>query len=107
MKTALWQSAVSSVLALGVVGDAAAQGQPTCMPRAQLVERLTEAQMQQLSSGGLVGPTRLIEIWTEGEGESFTIILTEASGRSCILASGRSWTEFPEDVMTMMRGMKS
>ncbi|MHA3979899.1 hypothetical protein ACW9UR_19670 [Halovulum sp. GXIMD14794] len=72
----------------------AAKAQFACAPRADLIESLAQSHGEQLTSGGLSGPGKLVEIWT-GEDGSWTILLTDAAGTSCIMAAGQDWIEFP------------
>lgn len=86
-----------TIMAAAVVAlfaPAAAQAQLACAPRADLIESLAQKYGEQLTSGGLSGPDMLVEIWTGEEG-SWTILMTYASGTSCIMAAGQNWTEFP------------
>jgi len=80
--------------AVVLLASAPIQAQTACAPRDTLVENLSERYGEVLTSGGLGGPTKLFELWT-GESGSWTILVTDASGTSCIVATGRNWTEFP------------
>ena len=46
-------------------------------------------------SGGLSSATKLVEIWATEDGATWTILLTEASGRTCIMAAGKDWLDMP------------
>ena len=82
---------------------AAAQGQPLkCGPRDQMVETLGAKYEEQLIGGGLAGATRILEVWRAADGSSWTILLTEAGGRSCIVAAGEDWVDFPTMMASMM-----
>ncbi len=80
--------------AVVLLTSASIQAQTACAPRDTLVANLSERFGETLTSGGLSGPTKLLELWT-GESGSWTILMTDAFGTSCIVASGRNWTEFP------------
>jgi len=70
-----------------------------CGPRDQIVERLGVKFQERMVSGGLSSATKLVEIWTTEDGATWTILLTEASGRTCIMAAGEDWLDVPiEDV---------
>ncbi|MSU91197.1 hypothetical protein GE300_16560 [Rhodobacteraceae bacterium 2CG4] len=85
---------IMTAAAVAFLASTAAPAQTACAPRDTLVETLTARHGERLSSGGLTGPTVLIEVWT-GESGSWTILMTDAKGTSCIVAAGQDWTEFP------------
>lgn len=79
------------------------QGQPLkCGPRADVVETLGAKYEEQLIGGGLAGESRILEVWRAADGASWTILLTEAEGKSCIVASGETWIDFPLAMASMM-----
>ncbi len=94
---------LTSTLLLLAAPFAQAQTQALkCGPRAELVETLGSKYKEQLIGCGLAGTTRILEVWRATDGSSWTILLTEAAGQSCILASGADWVDFPEMMATMM-----
>lgn len=72
-----------------------AQAQIPCGPRTALVEVLTEIRGEQRVAGGLQNSQRMIEIWASAETGSFSILLTFASGSSCLLGTGTHFTILP------------
>lgn len=83
-----------------------AQSEPKCGERDKLITELGQKFGEQLSAGGLTGPTKLLEIWNSEDTGSWTILQTDADGQSCIVASGSDWVDFPAAMMSMM-GEKS
>ncbi|MCA0922423.1 hypothetical protein [Pseudooceanicola nanhaiensis] len=45
---------------------------------------------------GLRGPDELVELWTDPRGD-WTMVITYAEGRSCIVAMGEDWQSFEQD----------
>ena len=59
--------------------------------RGDLVDRLNKTYSETLIGGGLQNAQQLLEIWRSEETGSFTVIVTNAQGLSCIVASGKHW----------------
>ncbi len=64
---------------------------PSCAPRMDLVEKLSAQYSEGLVGGGLQSHKELLEVWSSPETGSFTILVTNANGVSCIVAAGRNW----------------
>lgn len=65
-----------------------------CAARDQVVNRLQEHYSEQLTAGGFNGAadkTTLVEVWASPETGTFTVMLTNAQGLSCIVATGTDW----------------
>lgn len=90
------------VLAALLLPGFSARAQQTCGPRDALVETLGNKYKEELIGGGLQGNSRILEVWRAEDGSSWTILLSFADGRSCIIASGQDWVDFPETMASMM-----
>lgn len=77
-------------LALPDLSDAATR----CAPYRQMTAFLAERYGETPQGVGLVSPGRIVEVFA-GAGGSWTILVTSASGQSCILAAGEGWETFP------------
>ncbi|MDW4498657.1 hypothetical protein R5H30_11740 [Sulfitobacter sp. D35] len=66
-----------------------------CAPRDLIVERLESRYEEHAKGAGLQTDTRLIELWSSKGGATWTILLTTPDGRTCILAAGEHWTDYP------------
>lgn len=65
-----------------------------CADRAQVVSRLQEQYSEQLTAGGLhrqTSKTSVVEVWASPETGTFTVMVTDAKGQSCIVATGTDW----------------
>jgi len=65
-----------------------------CAARDRMVERLESKYSEVLTAGGLQGSTAnatLIEVWASQKTGTFTVIMTNPQGVSCIVAAGTDW----------------
>ena len=45
---------------------------------------------------GLVGDKAILELFLSPQGATWTLVITDVSGKSCILAAGDSWEQKPD-----------
>jgi hypothetical protein len=64
-----------------------------CADRALVVERLETRFGETRQSRGLNGANGLVEIYVSAETGTWTILVTTADGKSCLLASGSVWEQ--------------
>ncbi len=80
---------------LGLVAGMAPAANPIaeilCEPTERLHDRLSGRMQGTRQATGLRGPDQVIEVWTDPQG-SWTLVMTYASGTSCIVAMGDHWT---------------
>ena len=67
-----------------------------CAKRDVVVDRLQAKFSEQLAAGGLqasrsTSTTTLVEVWASPETGTFTVMLTNPGGISCIVATGTDW----------------
>lgn len=63
-----------------------------CEPTSRMKEKLTRQLLSERQSMGLRGPEQVVEVWTDKSGD-WTMVITYASGNSCIVAMGEAWTD--------------
>jgi hypothetical protein len=86
-------SKILLILAFTALSTAAhAQSVTPCMDREAIVQRLLEKYQEVQQSIGLSGSV-LVEVFVSFETGSWTILMTDAGGRSCVLASGQNWEQ--------------
>jgi|ETNvirnome_2_300_1030623.scaffolds.fasta_scaffold07161_3 hypothetical protein len=90
---------VFSVMLFVAMSTAAAQD--ICAKREEVVQRLWDRWQEVLTANGLADYNRLIEVFVSKNG-SWTIVITDASGRSCVASAGQGWT--PRDPKTPPKG---
>lgn len=89
MKKALILAALVSPLALSMC-TAPAFAQQNCAERAVIADRLSSDYGEQQQSMGL-SAGGIVEIWANTDTGSWTILVTEPSGLSCLVASGNNF----------------
>lgn len=63
-----------------------------CEPTARMTQKLTAQFQSERRNMGLRGPEQVVEVWTDKQGD-WTMVITYASGQSCIVAMGEAWME--------------
>lgn len=72
--------------------------QPQCGPRAKLIEFLGRKYQESKIGQGLIGEVAIGELYVSPKG-SWTFVLSNPQGISCIRASGHDWQEVtPEPI---------
>ena len=66
-----------------------------CGPRAEVLEMLSERYDETRRGIGISGPTQVLEVYASESG-TWTVLVTDPQGRSCLVASGRSWEDLRE-----------
>jgi len=65
--------------------------QSICGPRAELILRLWDKWQEAQIAHGLVNDNQLMEVFANKSG-SWTILITDPSGVSCVAGTGKNWT---------------
>lgn len=61
-----------------------------CAPTPSLTEKLTLQYGETRFARGTQGPDQIMEVWTD-DGGDWTLVITYATGTSCIVAMGENW----------------
>ncbi|WP_237220196.1 hypothetical protein [Salipiger sp. CCB-MM3] len=68
-----------------------------CEPSAHMTKRLKRQQGASLASTGLRSPDEVVELWLDAR-DNWTMVISYASGTSCIVAMGAHWSSIkPQD----------
>ena len=67
-----------------------------CDSTAKLHDRLQYQYDNQRTALGVRSPEQVMEVWTGPRGD-WTLVMTYASGRSCIVAMGENWQQLNQD----------
>ena len=78
---------------IGAVGTALPVMAASCAPRDIVVERLAQKYGESLTGGGLQSQAQVIEVWSAPETGTWTVLLTQANGTTCVMASGTNWQQ--------------
>ena len=66
-----------------------------CEPTPRMHEKLERQFRSERTATGVRGPEQLMEVWTNEAGD-WTMVVTYASGTSCIVAMGQNWSTHAE-----------
>ena len=83
-------------LTFGMAATAPPAFAATCGTRDSVVDQLQSKYSEQLKFGGLQetrGAKSVMEVWSSPESGTFTVLLTQANGISCIVAAGTDFFE--------------
>lgn len=80
------------LIALAMPASANPIGDVICEPKARMKDKLTQTMRSERQSIGLRGPEQVVEVWADKKGD-WTMVITYATGQSCIVAMGEHWTD--------------
>ena len=72
-----------------------------CGAREEMVERLQRSFGEAQTGLGLISEARILEVWSSEETGTWTILMTEAGGQSCMVAAGEAWKTVPIQAVVM------
>jgi hypothetical protein len=82
-------------MALAVIAHpAAAQPRFNCAEHSKIVEFLGSHYSETLLAVGLINEAALLEVYVS-KGGSWTMLVTNVSGRSCVIFAGQNWETVP------------
>ncbi len=86
------RAVLKSLCLLAVIGaPSVVAAQPSCAERDFVVQKLTTSYGESFQGGGLQSETKVFEVWFSEEKGTWTILMTNADGMSCVMASGTNW----------------
>ncbi len=80
-------------IALALLAPSALYAQNNCAARDRVVQSLETSYGEVFAGGGMQNAQRIFEVWFSEEKGTWTILMTRADGKSCIMASGTNWRE--------------
>lgn len=80
-------------IALALLAPSALYAQNNCAARDSVVQSLETSYGEVFAGGGIQNAQRIFEVWFSEEKGTWTILMTRADGKSCIMASGTNWRE--------------
>ena len=86
-------AAIGLVAMSAIPVAAAAPASPPCAPRPELLKQLAKQFNEEPAALGLTSNGSLIELLTSDDGETWTIMITQPKGPSCLVAAGASWEQ--------------
>lgn len=101
----LWKTqtraAGAALVLTGLLAGAApaAAAQEICGTRADLLKELTQRYSEAPVAVGLANSGALVEILTNDNGATWSIMVSQPNGTSCLVAAGKEWQELKPDVV--------
>lgn len=83
----------NGLIALLLGSPALVQAQTACADRDDMIANLEKRYGEAFAGGGLQNPKQILEVWFSEEKGTWTVLMTRADGRSCIMASGTNWRD--------------
>lgn len=93
---AMFKRLLSVTLIFGMAATAPPAFASACAERESVVEQLKSKYDERLTVGGLQNGDEaqsVVEIWSSDETGTFTVLLTHATGISCVMAAGTDFFE--------------
>lgn len=87
----MYKRIITAALLFGMAAQAPPAHAQTCAPRASVVERLNIQFKETLTAQGLQNGNALIEIFASKDTGSFTVLMTNPNGVSCVVSTGSHW----------------
>jgi hypothetical protein len=94
-RTMLYRLMATALVASAILfpGIAASQATLACAKRVDIVAFLDHLS-EKLSAVGKLDPNTIVEVYA-GETGHWTMMVSDVSGRSCIILSGETWESIP------------
>lgn len=88
-----------AVLGALIIGSSflatAAEAQPVCGAHRLVTENLKESYAEAPVSMGVTAGGGIIEVFASAEG-TWTLVITQPNGLSCLIAAGQDWENLPK-----------
>ncbi|MEL6642640.1 MAG: hypothetical protein AAFQ79_01785 [Pseudomonadota bacterium] len=84
---------ITSIAAAAAILPSIGQAQTFCAERQAITDRLQSGYGETYAGGGVRNAESIFEIWKSDEKGTWTILMTMADGRSCVMASGTNWRD--------------
>ncbi|WP_416896146.1 MAG: hypothetical protein ACMVY4_11370 [Minwuia sp.] len=79
----------------------AASAQMLCKERAQVLDKLSNNYKEAPVAMGIASNGAVLEVLTSSEGaQTWTILITQPNGISCVMATGEDWTDVERVALT-------
>lgn len=76
-----------------------AEAQMLCKQRTDILQQLATGYQEVPAALGLAANGSLVELIRHPEGKTWTIIITQPNGVSCVMATGESWQRIEQPAM--------
>ena len=83
--------AIVLILALMLGVGTSARAQTVCMAHPELANQLDSRFSEAPVAIGLTNYNVVVEVFSNGDGSTWTMVLTKPDGMSCVMATGEDW----------------
>jgi hypothetical protein len=90
-KAASAAAVVAAILGMPATAEAASSG--LCGSRTQLLDQLSKRYKEEPVALGVTSNGSLVEVLTSDQGSTWTIMISQRNGASCLVAVGEGWEE--------------
>jgi hypothetical protein len=95
-KAVVLRLAVIALIVLASMGvPGAASAQQLCAEHADVVKQLDARHAEAPVAFGITANGGVIEVFSTGDGSTWTMVLTTPDGTTCMLAAGEAWETLP------------
>ena len=92
-KTRIAIMALAAVTAMAFSSGTFAQDARLCAKRAELTADLAKRFNEEPIGMGLVSNGMLMELFSSADGKTWTVMISQPNGQSCLLGAGEGWEE--------------
>jgi hypothetical protein len=85
--------ATVTLVAMTTIPVMAAPASPLCASRPEILKQLSNRFKEAPVALGLAKNGSVVEVLTSNDGETWTIMVSQPNGPSCLVASGEGWEE--------------
>ena len=93
----IWGLGIALALAHTPDTGAAAAQNPTCDQRQRVIGHLADRYKEAPVAIGVTNAGGLVEVLSTGDGQTWTIIVSNPDGLTCLLATGEGWRAIHSD----------
>ncbi len=86
------------IAALAMATSAQAQAQVACGTRSAMLDKLSSSYGETRQSRGLSGTAAIVEIFASDATGTWSILQTTPDGKTCIVAAGDNFQDFPAPI---------
>src|SRR5262245_43931526 len=85
--------AAAILTAMSAIPVAAATGSPACASRPEFLKQLSDRFHEAPIALGVTNNGSLIEVLTSDDGSTWTMMVSQPNGSSCLVAAGKGWEQ--------------
>jgi hypothetical protein len=93
-----WLVAAAVLLAVAAGPPPARADQQVCGARTEILAELTKRYSEAPVAVGLANSGVLVEVLSSDNGSTWTIIVSQPNGTSCLVAAGKEWQDLPHAI---------